>query len=267
MPFIMLFHGCAVIGQFFVGHLEDRAPLIVEAAVLNFLNTRIQTQRLFREMSPLRSTHVQGHEIRSNVRYADRRAHTAHHTIHEHFRDALEIAEYGFPHAFAHIDPLWAGFGAGIAVPAKRGFGIEIEEVLLRILQRLQVVRGLACWERRHHRDRHAVLHCHLAGKAGPYFRIVFGPVVGRTGAAEPTQTAGPANDFLARIPEGLNDRDPFRHFILLAGDLDCDHPRLEHLGLIDHIGVFLCHFFSKSVLSSQPLAFSLRIYSLIANC
>ena len=119
---------------------------------------------------------------------------------------------------------------------------IEIEEVLFRIFKRLNVVGGLPGWKRRHHRDRHAVLHRHLAGQAGPHFRIVLGSIVGRAGAAEPAKTAGPTDDFLTRVPQGLNDRDPLRHSVLLAGNLDSHHPRLEHLGLIDHIGIFLCH-------------------------
>jgi len=50
--------GCAVIGQFFFGHLEDLGPLVVETAVLDFLDAGIQAQRLLGEMSPLRPAHI-----------------------------------------------------------------------------------------------------------------------------------------------------------------------------------------------------------------
>ena len=146
-----------------------------------------------------------------------------------------------------HIDLLRAGFGAGVAVSAERRFRIEIEEVLFRIFKRLNVVGGLPGWKRRHHRDRHAVLHRHLAGQAGPHFRVVLGPIIGRAGAAEPAKTAGPADDFLTRVPQGLNDRDPLRHFVLLAGNLDGDHLVPEDFRLIDDVFfVFLSHCFLR---------------------
>ena len=91
-------------------------------------------------MSALRSADIQRHEIGSNVGNTDRRAHPAHDTIHEHLGHALEIAEHGLPHTFPHIDFLRAGLGAGVAISAERRFGIEIEEVLLRIFERLNVV-------------------------------------------------------------------------------------------------------------------------------
>ena len=89
----------------------------------------------------------------------------------------------------------------------------------------------------------HAVLHRHLAGQTGLHFWIVLGPIVGRAGAAEAAKTTGSPHHLLACVPQRFNDSDAFRHVILLAGDLDGDHPWRQHLGLINDVGVFLCHF------------------------
>src|SRR6185503_305666 len=220
---------------------------------LDFLDARIQPQRFLGKVSPLRPAYIEGHEIRGDVRNADRRAHAAHDTIHKHLGHALEIPEDGLPDAFTHIDTLRAGLSAGIAIPAERRLRIEIEEVLFRILERLDVIGGLPSREGRHHRDRHAVLHRHLASQTGPYFGIVLGPIVGRAGAAKPAKAAGPTDDLLARIPQGLHDRDPLRHLVLLTGDLDGDHLVPDDFRLIDDVAVFLCHCF-KNPLSALSL-------------
>src|SRR6478672_8554291 len=111
----MLFHSCTVIDQFLVAHLEDLGPFVVEQAVLNLLDARIQTQWLLGEMSPLRQNNIEGHEIRGDVCDADRRTHPAHDAIHEHLGYALEVSEHGLPDAFAYIDLLRTGFRAGVA--------------------------------------------------------------------------------------------------------------------------------------------------------
>jgi hypothetical protein len=53
----------------------------------------------------------------------------------------FEITEHCLPHPFTHIDLLRARLRTGIAIAAKRRFRIEIEEVLLRIFERLDVVQ------------------------------------------------------------------------------------------------------------------------------
>ena len=98
--------------------------------------------RLLGKMRTLRAADIQCHKIGRDVRDTDRRAHPAHDAVHEHLGDALEVAEDGFPHPFAHVDFLRTGLRAGVAIPAKRRFGIEIEEILLGIFERLNVVES-----------------------------------------------------------------------------------------------------------------------------
>src|SRR6185503_14010511 len=75
-----------------------------------------------------------------------------------------------------------------------------------------------------------------LAGQAGSYFGIVLSAIVRCTGAAKSTETTGPADHVLSRIPEGLDDGDSLRHLILLAGNLHRHHLGMEDFFLIDDV-------------------------------
>src|SRR5215475_3027894 len=131
----LLLNRGAVVGQFFVVHFEDFAPLVVEAAVLDLLDALVQPYGFLAKMGALCPADVQRDEVRRNVRDAHRRAHAAHDAVHEHFRDAFEITEDRLPDTLTHVDFLWTRFGAGIAIPTERRFRIEIEQILLRVLE------------------------------------------------------------------------------------------------------------------------------------
>lgn len=81
-----------------------------------------------------------------------------------------------------------------------------------------------------------------LACQTRTHLGIILGSIIGGTGPTEPAKTAGPAHHFLSGIPERLDDRDAFRHIILLAGDFNRNHPGLHHFWLINDVGIFLCH-------------------------
>src|SRR5678816_1775535 len=176
-------------------------------------------------MGTLRPADIQRYEIRRNVGNAHWRAHAAHDAVHEHFRNALEVSKDRLPDTFTHVDLLWTGFGACIAIPAERCFRIEIEEILLRVLELLDVVDRFTGWKRWHQGKGHAVLHRRLTGETGSDLRIVLRPIVRRTGTTEATEAADASDHFLAGVPHGPDDRNAFRDFILLPGDLNSHQP------------------------------------------
>lgn len=147
-----LFHRCTMFGQFFLIHFENLGPFVLKRAILNLFDSGVEPGRLVGKMRSLRTTDIEGDEIRRNVGNADRRAHAAHDTIHKHLGNALEVAENGLPDPFPHIDFLRTGLGAGITISAQRRFRIEIEQILFGVLKCLNVVRGLPGREGWHHR-------------------------------------------------------------------------------------------------------------------
>src|SRR5215467_13032769 len=80
----LLLNRGAVVGQFFVVHFEDFAPLVVEAAVLDLLDALVQPYGFLGKMGAVCTADLQRYKILSKVRDTYGSTHAAHDAVHEH---------------------------------------------------------------------------------------------------------------------------------------------------------------------------------------